>query len=91
MIPNQLAGREARCCHCNRTVPSDPALPFFEYRGPGSDRAMRTCRHCRYGPEAHERKREFREAHLARVCDAFEPLRDGYPYDDHYDGCRGWD
>jgi hypothetical protein len=47
-----LTGRKARCI-CGKAVkPSSPALPFFEFRGPGSGHATATCK-CGYAATAH--------------------------------------
>ncbi len=67
-------------CRCE--LPSDVALPFFEYRGPGSENATRRCR-CGYFDIAHE-KPGRRDA-----CGTFEPVGDSF--DHFYCGCKGWD
>lgn len=56
---------------------------FFTYRGPGSQTAQHTCKHCRYADEAHGIPHPF-------ICDRFEPIGD-VGTDEYYDGCRGWD
>lgn len=91
MYVEALQGREARC-YCGRTRPSTDALEgehgklaFFEYRGPESERAQKTCRHCRYHDVAHK------PGSSKHVCDNFEAMVEGYEYDTYYCGCRGWD
>ena len=88
--PPSLDGRKSKCAQCGKIVDSRTDLPFFEYRGPGSDRATKQCKCCGYFKIAHE-------DHAGRInvvaqgkCKGFEP-HGGYEFDSHYDGCRGWD
>lgn len=84
-----LTDRQARCPYCKKLAPSDEALPFFMYCGPGSD----NCDHCAYTERAHEPEVRGRP-HLAKT-----KLADGHAYsnaigrefDSFYCGCRGWD
>jgi hypothetical protein len=89
---NQLEGRQARCVYCRKTQPSDPKLPFFEYRGPGSRIAEIACV-CGYHLVAHERQPnnvDSRSVVERGKCTGFV-LRGPLEFDDFYDGCRGWD
>lgn len=82
--------RIASCASCGKERPSSTELPFFQDRSKGSRAGTDTCKHCRYAPAAHERKKEG-AAHLQRsVCDNFEPIGE-FPTDSFYCGCRGWD
>lgn len=77
-------GRQARCI-CGKTVPSDPKLPFFEARGPGSRYSEEHCVECWYYEEAHTIPgRGWYGKH------EFKPGRT-HEYDSFYCGCRGWD
>ena len=80
--------REATCT-CGKIVPSNPQLAFFEDRSAGHTDDY--CRHCRYAPIAHTKKAETDAPHLRNVCDNFEPLSEGMPYDLYYCGHGGWD
>ena len=66
---------------CTCELPSDAALPFFEYHGPGSPWATTMCRHCKYYQSAHQRN--------SRACSHFEPMGDAP--DKFFCGCAGWD
>ena len=85
--PN-LEGRKARCVYCHSERDSSYELWFFQYNGPGSDKAENICKHCRYHRAAHER-RDREEIDLKEVCHNFEPIGD--TMDEHYDACRGND
>src|ERR1700760_2938793 len=50
-MPN-LEGREAKC-HCGKTQPSSPNLPFFEFCGEGSQSSKDQCK-CGYAWIAHQ-------------------------------------
>lgn len=76
-----LEGRKSKCTYCKTVVDSSYALPFFEYRGEGSYLAMHSCKHCWFFDTAHGRYHK---------CKNFEP-KGGVEFDNHYDGCRGWD
>ena len=68
---------------CSCEMPSSPALPFFEYHGPGSPNARERCKHCRYFESAHAVAK-------TRACAHFEPIGD-VGFDRFYCGCAGWD
>lgn len=87
-----LAGRQARC-DCGRTCPSDGTapgyteIPFFQYWGPGSEKAERQCASCgkyevAHGPAA---------PHGGRYACAEWRQRQPDEFDSFYCGCRGWD
>ena len=80
--------RTARCTDCDDRRPSDPSLPFFEDRSPGTQ--DHRCRDCRKFRAAHEYdpRRVRPEASSKHEC---VPMTEGYPYDSFYCGCRGWD
>lgn len=82
-----LSGRLAKC-GCGNTRQSDLDLAFFEYLGPGSPAAAKTCKHCRYHEVAHEKPLP---KHLEKQCGHdFEP-HGPFEFDRFYCGCRGWD
>lgn len=80
----------AICTYCNKQAPISDSLAFLEL---AVDRAKRICKHCRYGPGAHDP--EVREQkHLQ------EYMKDGHQFEAidpnelnsiYYCGCRGWD
>lgn len=88
-----LTGRMAVCyCGEKSLRPSDPdKLAFFEYRGPGSNRATSQCK-CGYAEMAHTPDK----THVMKTCakkngrSGFVP-RGEFEYDSYYCGCRGWD
>lgn len=81
--------RQARCsCFKTRPTSEHERLAFFENRGPGSDFARITCRHCRYHDIAHTPQIQAKNPH---ICAKFEPLAEGHEFDAYYCGCRGWD
>lgn len=88
----EVTTRPARCT-CGREAPigtPTSTLAFFETRGPGTTNDV--CKHCKYKLVAHERKiagPHDRSNNL--ICDRFEPLTDGYPFDLFYCGHGGWD
>jgi hypothetical protein len=52
-----LAGRIAKCAYfsgCGHSLPSSTDLPFFEYRGEGSQYAKEHCKNCPYTWIAHQ-------------------------------------
>ncbi|MHA2068878.1 MAG: hypothetical protein ACXABY_31330 [Candidatus Thorarchaeota archaeon] len=79
-----LTGRRSRCTYCKSIVDSSYALPFFEHRGEGSYQALHACKDCGYYDVAHGNKDH------KTICANFAP-RGGMEFDNHYDGCRGWD
>ena len=81
-----LDGRQAKC-DCGKLAPSSPALAFFEFQGEGSERALKTCKHCHYFEVAHRPEIQRQHAH---VCDHFEAVG-AFEFDRWYCGCRGWD
>lgn len=99
---SDLTGRTARCTYypkggkhfrCPEPVPSDPGLAFFEYRGPGSEHAVRQCLHCGYRDVAHPDLYPLNPATGKPNQDrghSFEP-RGPAEQDVYYCGCWGWD
>lgn len=81
-----LAGRMAKCS-CGALCPSDGAprgyteAPFFQYWGPGSEKAEEQCV-CGYYRVAHGKP------HIP--CTEFRQ-RQPDEFDSFYCGCRGWD
>lgn len=73
-------------CSCEQDSSLD--LPFFEYYGPRSYKAVAACKNCKYEKMAHERKRSF--ADTSTVCSNFEP-HGPYEFDSFYCGCQSWD
>ncbi len=78
--PPSLEGRVARCSSCKAERPSANDLPFFEYRGAGSD-AAKSCK-CGLNKSAHPGG--------WTKCNIFVE-RGALDYDLYYCGCRGWD
>lgn len=79
--PPTLTGRTALCPDCDKKVPSDMRLPFFQFRGEGSSAAVDQCK-CGYYEIAHQEGR-------TRAGHPFEP-HGAWDYDLYYCGCRGW-
>lgn len=82
-----LTGRRSRCAYCKNVKPSSFDLPFFEYKGPGSDSGINTCKTCGYHKVAHNPNDPRL---VGSICKNFETIG-SYEFDTHYDGCRGWD
>ena len=68
---------------CNCEMRSSAALPFFEFRGPGSRYARTHCKRCRYFENAHTAIRN-------PTCGHFESVGGDGP-DSFFCGCAGWD
>lgn len=84
-----VSPRLARCS-CGRTAPSDPGKMFaFEYRGPGSASATRTCV-CGFFEEAHRYDARRVDAH-PRLCPTGFKARGPQTHDSYYCGHGGWD
>ena len=82
-----LTGRKSMCGYGDKKGGNFPAvadsdwnLPFFEYRGPGSQEAEEKCK-CGYHKVAHGKP------HIK--CKKFE-AHGPYEHDKHYCGCCGW-
>lgn len=75
--------RKAKCCYCESLVPSESALPFFEFRGVGSEAASKRCKNCSYHQSVHTQG-------YSKVCQNFESVNE-LEFDSYYCGCRGWD
>ena len=87
-----LTHRQAVCCGAKSLRPSSYDLAFFEYRGPGSPRAMDQCK-CGYTKAAHDKDDND---HVLRRCaevngTAIFTARGPFKHDQYYCGCRGWD
>lgn len=84
----QLEGRMAKC-H-GPLVPSEPGLPFFQFRGEGSRDATQLCGVCGYHLIAHTPE-IMAKPHMKRI-EPHEFAEHGpWEYDLYYCGCRGWD
>lgn len=84
-----LEGRMAKCS-CGNKRPSDWSLPFFEYKGPGSNAEKTHCKNCGMTVAWHKPDHWFRVKYPEKTrCEKFEP---GYEYehDEYYCGCSGW-
>lgn len=84
-----LVGRAARCGHCASKKPSSPNLPFFKFKGVGSEDALHMCGACHYLIGAHGAWNTF--AKRPGITDHEFVAHGAYGYDDFYCGCRGWD
>lgn len=81
--PN-LEGRKARCS-CKKLETSSTTLAFFEFRGEGSEQALRSCKHCGFYIEAHR-------FDGPKQCLGHEFESHGaYEFDSYYCGHAGWD
>jgi hypothetical protein len=81
--PN-LEGRMARCS-CKKLESSSTTLAFFEFRGDGSDQALRSCKHCGVYIEA-------LRLDGPKQCVGHEFESHGaYEFDAYYCGHAGWD
>lgn len=80
-----LTNREAICFYCKTVRVSSTELPFFEYRGPGSNWAELHCKTCEKNSRVHYERVESG----ADVHDYVPGGRAGT--DSFYCGCRGWD
>lgn len=76
-----LTGRKARCCKDAPIVDSDRSLPFFEYRGYGSQFASALCMSCGKWLNAHNLRSECQDFKGGKPTET-----DGY-----YCGHGGWD
>lgn len=82
-----LEGRTAICSYrygakgVHAKCPSEFALPFFEYKGPGSRHALTRCK-CGYYEVAHSKP-----GIKCRQFTAVGPSE----FDEYYCGCHGWD
>ena len=79
----KLTGRMAKCSYGCSIVPSHEGLPFFTFKGEGSEDAQRCCKNCPYHNVAHGKGH-------GDVCNNFEP-KGAFEFDQFYCGCRGWD
>jgi hypothetical protein len=82
-----LSKRQSKCSYCSVTEPSSTDLPFFEYLGPGSHHSQTTCINCGRHKNFHSKDHW---AYKEGQCIDFRPghVRE---YDNHYNGCRGFD
>ena len=87
VVAPDLTGRTASCAmNCGATRPSSLALAFFEFRGQGSDPAVKRCRHCSYVDVVHDPA----YSHYKKQDHDFTP-HGAWDTDTFYCGCRGWD
>lgn len=88
-----ITERRARCGYggCGRVQTSSRGLAFYEYKGPGSKYATKTCGNCGMHEVTHMEINPStkRPGHKHGVCE-FTPTG-GAEYDEFYCGCRGWD
>jgi len=75
--------RMAKCAYGCSPIPSHEGLPFFKFRGEGSEEGKNSCKNCPYHKTAHGKGHK-------QVCDNFEP-REVFEFDEYYCGCHGWD
>ena len=87
-VQPSLEGRTSKCTYCDRKAPSSTQLPFFEYKGPGSESSRNNCRNCAYAEVAHTPEVMAKNDRLK--CVNFVP-HGPYEFDRHYCGCRGWE
>lgn len=91
--PPDLTHRLARCCHNGTIKKSSNDLAFFEYLGPGSERALTLC-NCGFTKSAHDYNwpsgNRVSKTPPQRMCDHFT-AHGAWAYDSYYCGCRGWD
>lgn len=88
-----LKGRFAKCGEHCAVVESNINLPFFSFRGEGSQDAITICKHCHMHRMAHEHdKRRCDPTSVVErgKCPGFE-AQGAQEYDHYYCGCRGWD
>lgn len=79
-----LEGRGARC-GCGRIYKSAHNLPFFKFRGEGSEQAEKSCKHCGYYKVAHTDEVQH------PVTDHEFEARGALEFDEYYCGHHGWD
>ena len=79
-----LEGRGARC-GCGKIYKSAHNLPFFKFRGEGSEASAKHCKSCGYYKEAHT------ENVRHPVTDHEFEARGAFEFDEFYCGHHGWD
>lgn len=96
-----MSARMAVCPSCKTERLSDPSLPFFQDRSPGTqNERCSTCRYseCAHDPEhmetlVHNRDGSRRPTVVedGRCSTGFVAMTEGCPTDTFYCGCKGWD
>ena len=82
-----LSNRQAKCM-CDKIVPSELGLAFFEYLGPDSPRSHEQCK-CGYYEVAH--KGQNTGSWVKNPIDHPFEEHGPYEYDNYFCGCAGWD
>ena len=96
-----LTGRKARCVYNHNSRPGQPPRPssfdlaFFEYCGPGSQRATEYCV-CGYLKSAHDAATDACPRNTKPLSGKRSPTgkfqaRGPLEFDLYYCGCFGWD
>lgn len=101
-----LIDRWSKCCYCGRLERSRPDLPMFKYQGAGSFETENHCGFTRPATEDEKRRWKRDTIGCGFTPCAHEPINPltGRPtdrdhafvpqaaqeFDEHYDGCRGW-
>lgn len=83
-----LEGRTAQCS-CGATSNSSTSLPFFEFRGEGSENATKLCGACGFHVDVHNPINPS-TGRPGITNHAFQPKGD-VGTDKFYCGCYGWD
>jgi len=85
-----LEGRVARCLSCTRESESSQSLPFFQFNGEGSERAIHNCSACGYSIVTHMELNPT-TGRPGQNYSVHEFVPRGDTQDTYYCGCRGWD
>jgi len=85
-----IEGRIAKCVSCTKESASDTSLPFFQFNGEGSERAISNCSACGYNAVTHMELNPVTGRPGSKHND-HEFIPRGDTQDTFYCGCRGWD